>query len=60
MLRGLGFHVPADEQAWWEKMGLKNYDPDRVVTRLEAAVVIDAVVDPFRMFSVNYDGNIRY
>ena len=60
MLRGLGFHVPSDEQAWWEKMGLENYDPDRVVTRLEAAVVIDAVVDPFRMFSVNYNGNIRY
>jgi hypothetical protein len=60
MLRGLGFHVPSDEQTWWEKMGLENYDPDRVVTRLEAAVVIDAVVDPFRMFSVNYNGNIRY
>ena len=59
MLRGLGFHVPAEEQAWWEKLGLENYDPDRVITRLEAAVVIDSVVDPFRMFAVNYNGRIR-
>ena len=59
MLRGLGFHVPAEEQAWWEKLGLENYDPGRVITRLEAAVVIDSVVDPFRMFAVNYNGRIR-
>lgn len=60
MLRGLGFHVPADTAAWWEKLGLENYNDGRVITRLEAAVVIDSVVDPFRMFSVNYDGEIRY
>ena len=60
MLRGLGFHVPADEQAWWDKLGLSDYDPGRVLTRLEAAVVIDAAVDPFRMFSVDYEGKIRY
>ena len=60
MLRGLGFHVPSDTEVWWEKLGLEDYDSDRTLTRLEAAVVIDAVVDPFRMFSVNYEGELRY
>lgn len=60
MLRGLGFHVPSETQAWWDKLGLADFDENRTVTRLEAAVVIDSVVDPFRMFSVNYNGKIRY
>ena len=60
MLRGLGFHVPADTEAWWSKLGLENYKADRTVTRLEAAVVIDSVVNPFWMFSVNFEGKIRY
>ena len=47
-----------DEQ-WWESLGLKDYDPSRVMTRLEAAVVIDATFDPFWMFDVNYSGKLR-
>ena len=47
-----------DEQ-WWESLGLKDYNPSRVMTRLEAAVVIDATFDPFWMFDVNYSGKLR-
>lgn len=57
VLRGLGISIPADAQAWWSTLGLEDFDPERVATRLEAAVVIDAAVDPFGMFGVDYDGN---
>lgn len=43
---------------WWTALGLEDYDPARVATRLEAAVVIDAALDPFGRFEVDYDGNI--
>ena len=60
MMRGIGASVPAGQEAlWWERMGLADYDPDRAVLRLEAAVVVDAAFDPFGMFEVNYDGNFR-
>lgn len=47
------------EALLWETLGLKDYDPSRTVSRLEAAVFIDAVFDPFGTFQVNYDGNFR-
>jgi hypothetical protein len=58
VLRGMG--VPLSEQAesWWVSLGLTDFDPGRVISRLEAAVVIDAAVDPFAMFDVDYDGNV--
>lgn len=58
-LRSLGAAVPEDAAAWWETLGLESFDTERVATRLEAAVVIDASVDPFGMFEVNYNGNIE-
>lgn len=58
-LRSLGAAVPEDAAAWWETLGLEGFDTERVATRLEAAVVIDASVDPFGMFEVNYNGNIE-
>ena len=58
MIRGIGGGIPAGgEQQWWEKLGLLDYNPDRPVLRLEAAVVVDAAFDPFGFFEVNYDGN---
>ena len=41
------------------ELGLSNFDASRVVTRLEAAVVMDAAFDPFSMFNVDYNGNFR-
>ena len=31
----------------------------RIITRLEAAVIVDAAIDPFNMFGVDFNGNIR-
>ena len=59
VLKGLGLQVNPDTAAWWSSLGLENYDEGRVITRLEAAVVLDAAVDPFWMFGVDYDGNLR-
>ena len=59
VLKGLGLPVNPDTASWWNSLGLENYDEGRVITRLEAAVVIDAAVDPFWMFGVDYDGNLR-
>lgn len=60
MLRGIGGAVPSGQEAiWWEKLGLKDYDPARPVLRLEAAVVVDAAFDPFGYFKVDYNGNFR-
>ena len=58
-LRNLGMYIPSPVEEWWEKSGLENYDPQRPLTRLEAAVVIDSVVSPFGMFGVDYEGKIR-
>lgn len=60
VLRGLGLPVHSATESWWTSLGLDNYDPDRVLTRLEAAVVMDAAFDPFSMFGVDYDGKIRW
>ena len=59
LMRMLGAPVPAEPATWWEELGLADYNADRVITRIEAAVAIDAAINPFRMFSVDYDGNIR-
>lgn len=59
VLKGLGLPVNPDIASWWNSLGLENYDEGRVITRLEAAVVIDAAVDPFWMFGVDYEGNLR-
>lgn len=53
----LGGEVPQPADGWWKSLGLDDYDEDRIVTRLEAAVVLDAVQDPFMTHDVDYDGN---
>lgn len=60
IMKGLGAPIPASSpETWWESLGLEDYDQSRTVTRLEAAVVIDATVDLFSMFNVDYEGNLR-
>ena len=56
-MKRLGIRVPDDTQEWWEKLGLEDYNKYRTITRLEAAVVIDAAFDPFSMFNVDYNGS---
>lgn len=57
VLKGLGLPLHNADESWWNELGLSNFDPSRVVTRLEAAVVMDAAFDPFGMFGVDYNGN---
>ena len=58
VLRSLGVRIPASEREWWTSFGLEDYSSSRTVTRLEAAVVIDALFKPFESFRVDYDGNL--
>ena len=58
-VRDAGGRIPAgSEGKWWDRLGLKDYAPERTATRLEAAVVLDAAADPFGLFEVDYNGNI--
>ena len=58
MLRRLGVYVPANAESWWAQYGLEDYEPERPVTRLEAAVLIDSLFHPFENFKVDYEGNV--
>ncbi|MBE6215313.1 MAG: FAD-dependent oxidoreductase [Bacteroidales bacterium] len=59
VLENMGASVPGDVKSWWEHLGLVNFRPDRTATRLEAAVVLDSLFDPFVMFPVDLNGNLR-
>lgn len=60
VLESIGFTVPdEDVEKWWDSLGLSSYDVARTATRLEAAVVVDAALNPFDMFDVDFKGNIR-
>ena len=57
-VRNLGGRLSsASDSECWKSLGLDSYDPERVATRLEAAVVIDSAFDPFNMLKVDYNGN---
>ena len=57
LVRSYGGRVPYGKMAdWWKQLGLNDFDSQRIATRLEAAVVIDAAFDPFGMFEVDYKG----
>lgn len=58
----LGYIVPLTPKTYttdmvWESIGLDSYDPSRIATRLEGAVVIDALVDPFAYHEIDFDGH---
>ena len=60
LVRIYGGKIPSvSEKEWWNLLGLSDFDRSRTATRLEAAVVIDAAFDPFRMFDVDYMGRFR-
>lgn len=59
LVRTFGGKIPyGSASEWWYQLGLDDYDAGRTVTRLEAAVVIDAAFDPFGMFEVDYEGDV--
>lgn len=57
--RSLGISVPSDAAAYWEQQGLEDFDPDRIATRLEAAVLLDALFHPFENYSVDFNGHLH-
>lgn len=57
MLRMMGVNLPATQGEWWSDLGLSDYDYDRNITRLEAAVIVDATIDPFYLLDVDYNGD---
>lgn len=54
----LGVALPSPAEEWWKALGLEDFRLQRSVTRLEAAVVIDALFEPFEMRDVDFDGNL--
>lgn len=58
VMRSLGFGIPADPSDWWMNLGLGEYDSRKAATRLQAAVVIDSLINPFFMFEVNLKGEV--
>lgn len=42
----------------WSRLGLSDYRPERTATRLEGAVVIDFLLNPFEMSDIDYEGNL--
>lgn len=58
LVRSFGGAVPSDAALWWQELGLGDFRVERTATRLEAAVVTDAALDPFGRFEVDYEGNI--
>ena len=58
-LRRLCVHIPSDASTWWAQHGLENFSLERNATRLEAAVLIDALFHPFETYPVDFDGAIK-
>ena len=58
-LRQMGVPIYYSNETLWENMGLSDYNSNRNITRLEAAVLVDALIDPFSMQDVDYNGNYR-
>ena len=53
----MGVNLPATLGEWWSGLGLSDYDYDRNITRLEAAVIVDATINPFHLLDVDYTGD---
>lgn len=60
LARMLGARIPDSAGEWWSELGLSDFNPRRTATRLEAAVVIDALFDPFTLFEVDHQGFLIY
>ncbi|MDO9154316.1 MAG: FAD-dependent oxidoreductase [Paludibacter sp.] len=43
----------------WINLGFNNYMEERIITRLEFAVILDKVIDPFNLKPVNFKGDFK-
>jgi hypothetical protein len=51
-----GSQVPSSFGSFWTKWGLKDFNSERKITRLELAVLFQNTVDPFSMNAVDHKG----
>jgi hypothetical protein len=45
------------KREWIDKLGLKNFDTSRPISRLELAVLLNSTINPFKIKHVNHQGN---
>lgn len=45
------------QKEWVTNLGFTNFDPDRLITRLELAVLLDEYADPFNLQKVDVKGS---
>ncbi|WP_220494854.1 FAD-dependent oxidoreductase [Lacibacter sediminis] len=43
----------------WANWGFANFDPQRSITRLELAVLLDTVINPFQLKEVDHEGHYK-
>lgn len=43
----------------WTILGLKNYNPERIISRKELAVLIDQFINPFELKSLDFSGRYQ-
>ncbi|MGN1211294.1 MAG: FAD-dependent oxidoreductase, partial [Candidatus Cryptobacteroides sp.] len=53
-----GITGESDAESIWRSSGLSGYDPQRQLSRLEAAVLMDRTLNPFLMHEVGFDGKL--
>lgn len=42
----------------WKTVGLTNYNPDRIISRKEFAILLDTIIDPFNSEPIDITGEI--
>lgn len=52
--------IDVKHEELWLSLGLSDYNSNRTVTRLEAAVVIDRLLDVFTSQKIDFEGRYRY
>ena len=43
-------------QQKWQELGLTDFNPERVITRKEFAILTDAIIDPFNSEEIDIYG----
>lgn len=51
--------INADVRAAWDRLDLGEFDVDRALTRIECALLIDDILDPFTTIEIDIYGNYK-
>ena len=60
LLEAFGADLSSDVSAIWATLGLEDYNSSRQIIRREAAALIDALLNPFEKFAVDYSGALKF